>query len=527
MLTLPLEPTDDRANPVFKDAASCAQWLGQLQLTNLQLAHSKLLAQINEINSYPMRGLERLHTLEILRETAGFVQEDLAKKLIDKPLPLNDGELMVFLSVVQLWQALVVGYQRCLQAYIAGDKQLAKHGALICQRCLLYSGQQILEHLCTGYEFSPALWHQLHELYAFAEQHELHQTEVPDTPGNHPTNCVNSYVKTLLACYTNPAQLTRWQLQQMDRWLSAWSNAVTVDRSYTISKNDAQPHVTDLSGTQGLQAVEGLAHHDAMRYLAMVPLSKLLRVKTILLQQGQTPKQVGLGDHYDSQACLELLTYLNQCWCENKHKRTIARSPVELHAQLCYKPEGIYAHLTGQPFQQRIHAAPGTSVHEQKNAQELMEMGYPLENWLMKNESIMGARLTREDAIGGRFKCKQLIALRPSDAQFFMLGVMSWANVTLNGKLEIGVRYLPGRPEPVRIHVPGINPASSETCAPAFLLPALPSLNSPASLIVPRDWFQANRLIEVLHPDDSTLTVKLGFSVERGLDYERASFTAM
>lgn len=524
MLTLPLEPTDDRADPIFKDTAGCEQWLGQLQLTNLQLAHSHLLTQLNEINRYPMRGLERMLILELLRETVGFVQEDFAKKLIDKPLPLNDGELIVFHAIVQLWQAMVVGYQRCLQACIAGDKQLAKHGALLCQRCLLYSGREILEHLSTGYEFSPALWHQLHELYAFAEQKGWHQIEVPDKLETRPTNCVNSYVKTQLSCYTNPAQLSHWQLQQMDRWLSAWSNAVTVDRRYTITKNDAPPLAADLSGKQGLQRVEGLAHHGAMRYLAIVPLSKLLRVKTILLQQGQTPRQVGLGDHYDSHACLELLNFLHQCWCEDKHKRAVVRRQVALHAQLCYKLDGIYAHCTGKPFQQR-GSAPSTEMRDRAPQQGLMGMGYPLENWLMINESIMGARLSRDDAFGGRFRCKQLIALRPSDAQFFILGAVSWATVAQNGKLEIGVRYLPGRPEPVRIHAPGINPGSSETYAPAFLLPALPSLNTPASLIMPRDWFQASRVIEMLHPDGTVMTVRLGFSVERGLDYERVSFT--
>ena len=89
MLTLPLEPTDDRANPLFKDAAGCTKWLGQLQLTNLQLAHSLLFTQVNELNRYPMRGLERLNTMELLRETIGYVQDDYAKKLIAKPLPLN------------------------------------------------------------------------------------------------------------------------------------------------------------------------------------------------------------------------------------------------------------------------------------------------------------------------------------------------------------------------------------------------------------------------------------------------------
>ncbi len=86
MLTLPLEPTDDRADPIFKDAAGCAKWLGQLQLTNLQLAHSLLYTQLGELNRYPMRGLERLNTLELLRETVGYVQDDYAKKLIAKPL---------------------------------------------------------------------------------------------------------------------------------------------------------------------------------------------------------------------------------------------------------------------------------------------------------------------------------------------------------------------------------------------------------------------------------------------------------
>src|SRR3989338_8669978 len=88
--------------------------------------------------------------------------------------------MTVFVAIVQLWQALVLGYQRCLQAYMAGDKQLTTQGALLCQRCLLYSGLAIFEHLRTGYEFDPDLWHQLHELYAFAEKNALQLAEVPD-----------------------------------------------------------------------------------------------------------------------------------------------------------------------------------------------------------------------------------------------------------------------------------------------------------------------------------------------------------
>src|SRR5271169_6269435 len=102
MLTLPLDPTDDRANPAFKDATACAQWLGQLQLTNLHQAHGVLRTQLDEFNRYPMPGLERFHALELLRETVSHLQADYARKLVAKKLPLHQDELNIFVAIVAL-----------------------------------------------------------------------------------------------------------------------------------------------------------------------------------------------------------------------------------------------------------------------------------------------------------------------------------------------------------------------------------------------------------------------------------------
>ncbi|HEX5364528.1 MAG TPA: hypothetical protein VFW59_09685 [Gallionella sp.] len=537
MLTLPLDPTDDRADPIFKDASACAKWLGQLQLTNLQLAHSLLYSQLNELNRYPMRGMERLNTLELLRETIGYVQDDYAKKLIAKPLPLNESELMVFVSIVQLWQAMVLGYQRCLQDYMAGDKQLAKHGALLCQRCLLYSGLEIFEHLRTGYEFEAKLWHQLHALYAFAEEQGFQLDEVTD-PLNQKyprSSCRSIYVKTLLSCYARPAELARSQLQLLDNWLTQWSGLVTVEHSYSVSKGDAQPLTIDLDSTRGLYPVAQSVHRDSLRYLAMVPLSKLLRVKTILLQQGQSPRQANLCEHCSSNDCIEFLTFLHSCWCEDHNVRFGERRPVAQHAQICYRMEGIYAHLSGRAFKQpgRENALSGTArrqiesfgrVLQDAHNKELLEMGFPLETWQFENESISGARLTREDIFGGRLSYNQLLGLRPSDAETLMLGAVAWANVTRDGKLQIGVRYLPGAAEPVSMKAVGSGTGLPERYFPAFLLPSIQALKIPASLIVPRDWFQPDRVVEILHLNGEADDLKMGFSVERGLDYERVSF---
>jgi len=538
MLTLPLDPTDDRANPAFKDAAGCAQWLGQLQLTNLHLAHSVLRAQLDEFNRYPMRGLERLHTLELLRETVASIQADYARKLVAMKLPLSTDELAVFVSIIGLWQGMVTGYQRCLQAYMAGDTRLAPHGALLCLRCLLYSGLQIFEHLRTGYEFDGKLWHQLHALYTFSEEQGLQLEEVADVLNGNtkPSSCRAAYTKLLLACHAYRAELTRNQLQLMDHWLTRWSPTITVERSYSMSKGDASPLAVDLSGLQGLQPLQHVNPSANVRYLAMVPLSKLLRVKMILLQQGQSPQQLELGEGCNSADCAWLLNYLHQYWCEGRSDRLAERSVAQHQAQMCYGIEGCFAYITNKPFKQPDKGASSDTLSRKQiqafgrilpdtEHHDLAEMGFALEAWQIQDESILGARLLREKSTGIRLGPNQLIALRPTNANAFMLGAVSWVKVAQTGQLHAGVRYLPGLPQAITMKATGINLAGSDKYVAALLLPAVPALKTPASLIAPRDWFKPGRVVEIVQADKIKLNVKMEFSVEKGSDYERISFS--
>ena len=533
MLTLPLDPTDDRANPAFKDAAACTQWLAQLQLTNLQHANTTLRTQLDEFNRYPMRGLERLRTLELLRETVSHVQGDYAKKLFARPLPLSKSELSVLQSIAGLWQGMVTGYQRCLQNYIAGDQQLTPYGAQLCQRCLMYSGLQILEYLRTSYEFDGQLWHQMHALYAFAEEQGLHQTEVEDklNTHDHKSSCSTIYIKVLLAARAHPEELSRSQLQLLDRWLSQWSSTLSLERNYAASKGDALPLAVDLDGTQELQqAAQTKQHGSNPRFLAMVPLSKLLRVKIILLQQGQTPQQLELGSGINSTDCAALLTRLHKHWCEERPERMAERHSTTRETRACYGLEDVYAHIANKPF--RTKDKGGKISNEARSqiatfGRVLSDTGHdddPMETWQIVDESILGARLLRQEAGGARLSPRQIIATHHAEAAASTLGVIAWLTVTRNGQLRAGVRHLPGTPQAVEIKTASANPSASAE-AVALLLPALPKLKIPASLIIPRSLFQAGHMLEITSSSGEKQNVKLGFSVEKGLDYERVSFT--
>lgn len=538
MLTLPLEPTDDRAAPTFKDAASCTQWLGQLQLTNLQQAHAKISTQLDEFNRYPLRGLERLHVLELLREAVGHIQHDYAKKLAAKALPLNDSELAMFEAISGMWQGMVTGYQRCLQAYLAGDQQLAAYGALLCHRCFHYSGLQILEYLRTGYEVDGQLWRQLHALYSFAEEQELLLAEVEDELSTHArhSSCRAVYLKLLLVCHAQPSELTRGQLQILDRWLSLWSETLSIEHSYTVSRGDAPPLAVDLDSEQGLQPLKQVeASQNNLRFLPMVPLSKLLRVKIILLQQGQSPQQLELGPSGSAVECAEFLSHLHRNWCENRPERRATRRQVATDLLACYDIEGIYARIADKPFRKpRKNVGMDTSARNQiatfgrvlsdTARHNLDELGFIQEEWQAEDVSIIGARLLRQPTDGIRLHSKQLIATHAPDSTCCTLGAISWLTVTRDGQLRAGVRFLPGKPQAVAVDTTGIGSISGSSAA-ALLLPAMPELKIPASLIIPRGLFQAGHMLEVTTADGAKLKIKMGISIEQGFDYERISFS--
>jgi hypothetical protein len=272
-----------------------------------------------------------------------------------------------------------------------------------------------------------------------------------------------------------------------------------------------------------------------MRYLSLVPLSKLLRVKTILLQQGQTPQQLELGNDCSGADCADFLTRLHRYCCEASSERQSERHPIAQSAQLCFSIEGIYAHVAQKPFKSpkketgndslaRKQIAAFGRVLSETNRHNIATLGFALEDWQIENESMLGARVVREAGQGGRVGTHHIVAMKPTDATACILGRISWLTVTRAGQLRMGIQYLPGIAQPIAITEKGINASLADKTEAALLLPAVPALKTPPSLILPRDFFKADRLAEITHLDGTTQTVKMGFSVDKGADYERVSF---
>ena len=173
--------------------------------------------------------------------------------------------------------------------------------------------------------------------------------------------------------------------------------------------------------SRGLVAIQRATAAPSMRFLAMVPLSKLIRVKTILLQQGQAPQQNELGDELNSKECIDLLNRLHACWCEQRAE-SLADEPRDAPVvELCIGLENIYAHISRKPFKTPNIAGIADKeaqkqietfgrVLDQTDRHNLLELGFLSEEWLVDEDGLLQARLLRKLNTGERLGMNQIIS---------------------------------------------------------------------------------------------------------------------
>ncbi len=521
--------------PEFSDAKSCTTWLQAMPLASAAASHGLLLTQVEALNRFDLAPGERLRILELLVAPAAFVQVEHAKRFAGKPVPLVRAERETFLRGVALWDALSQGYQRCLNAIVEGAPGLAGQAALACQRALWCTSQRMAEHHKSVQEIAAADWRLLHRLYATAEARQVHQEELADPVHRaHRTSCRQTYAGALLLYLANESsEQSAKRLAVVSRWLERWAAKVGVSNEPAASALRIPRLAVDLASECG--PTHAPLSGESVRYLALDEIARSIRSRVAMLRKGETPEALGLGDDLSPPSAEQLLLVAHRRWCEEYKPRASGRRASTTPAQLCAGLPAMHYFITGKPFRQPGERRELTKAqreeiatfgriatrHEEEHGQL---QGFVMEDWTVLDESLAGMRMERPGEGGqGRFVQQQLVAVRPSDATSFMLGVMRWLSVSQDFVLRAGIQILPGVPQPIAVRATGLN-AVSEKFVQALMLPAVAVLQSPITLVLPAGWYRPKRVIEVY--SDKLEQILLTGLVERGSDFERVSFGA-
>lgn len=126
---------------------------------------------------------------------------------------------------------------------------------------------------------------------------------------------------------------------------------------------------------------------------------------------------------------------------------------------------------------------------------------------------------------GARVTAGTLVAIKPADARAFMIGVVRWAQVQAGGNLVVGIKAMPGAPVPVAVRIHG-DGDRAEKYQPGVLLPAVPVLQSPPTMLLPAGWFKAGRDIDC-QVDQQPGRMRLEAVVESLVDVERCTYSGL
>lgn len=542
MLSLDQTSITGPHRPIISDAKSCERWLTTLPLTQAAAAHGEIQLQLDLLNhTSALSGIERFRIQEHLREAVNYVQAELASKYLSKPVPLDAAELAIWKKVIALWQGFTHAYQICLQNYQDNDQALASFAPTLLQRILCLTSRQMLEYWRVYQDVPDTLWKQLHKTYATAEKLGLDKIAVKD-PFNRMvegTRPESAYAQALLLDLADPHHLNAKQLEQADRWLDKWASRITILKTPIVPQHPdlkLPSLVVDLNRATGIQFDMPLTTGEAIRHLDTTPLAATLVKRIKHLRKGGSPSELDVGESCKQPECEALLYQLFQQWCEPQQNRAFERRPGGHKAQVSFSLAAIHFFCNGE----KVYRQPGErgrpdlswrevedfhmfgNISAQTQKLQASQIGFATENWQIQDESALGFRLAADGLHAARISLNQLIAIRHPQAKHFAIGHIRWLRFDANGDLNAGVHAFPGIPMAVGIRAPVLIPTLQNKFIQAFLLPEIPTIKEPATLVLPLGWYAQNKQIE-LHIDD-TLHVRMTGVAARGADFERVLF---
>lgn len=538
-----LPATGNERTPAFLDAAECANWLLRVPLANVSLAQPILLRQLNLLDRNEMPSGERFTILEALRRPVVEVQADAAKIFAGRPLPLTTPEQAALERTLDVWSMLAQGYLRCFAALCdAKSDRALSLSAMLAQRTLsVFADWQV--DLCRGEQLpDAAYWQKLHRVFAVAENLGIAETAVSDPlrHGKAQTSALAAYAECNLLSAASPYELPARHMVWVARWARRWGAKLGLLKAPPDDiRNRAVPLWVDLDDERPPSHAPRPANNG--RWLETTELRMSLLARIALLEQGRAPAELQLGDDVTQPAAGQLLQRVLQRWCAGGAQRREERQVATGACRVLAGFAAVHFHLSGrQPF--RAPSRDDTTLRREREefetfgdrrhsiATDAAQDDSHVENWLVMddcqvvNESAVGLCIARPLREGVRIGTGMLIAVKVGSSQRYVLASVRWAVHGEQDMLLAGIQLFPGEARAVAIRVIEPDETTGAWCE-GLLLPELPSLRVPASLLLPAGSFKLERRVEIM-VDHRPQVVKLFRVLDRGIEFERCSLYA-
>jgi len=547
----------ERHNPTKQNfdyrSASVEKWVQALPVGNVGETARLVYGALHEVNRLNISWRDRQRFLEQLRQPVHYIQESLTKRYSGMAFPLPHKTQRIASLSQTLYLEMALGYKTAIEEMLGSSFLTRDNKALteVIHRAVRYLSQAMLASYQIYAPHPQNSWFELHMLYLHAEYKKLHQTPVSDrfNTAMPESSIARVYKQILLLALASPYRLRQGCAKQLHEALTLWAGHAHIIPYNSPEASDALFVVhMDSDDAPDYQAFN---HRDCNTELCrLVDTRQLTHILQEELKHRASEGQSGTISP-------KLMQQLIRSWgvAPKRHfSRNERESMIEvvvgssmLHQALAHQLGDESQYSKRSSYESRsianvsqtasedvwdIFASSKIQSHYEAYEKDLQpkpsqprEPDLQIQQWQIRNESAGGYRLALAPEQQAKVQVGELLGLRnPQSNNTWEIGAVRWIRQPAEGGLEIGVQVLAPQALPVTVRnlKAGGRAAQHQY---ALLLPDIPVIGQPASLITPILLFTPGNEVH-LHMPGKEMRVMLSDILQDSGNFVQFRFSA-
>ncbi len=548
------------------DPKEARAWLATLPLADGGDSARDIYQALYTLNRLELPAHTRLELMALYRAPVATVSTVLHSQFSGLGLPLAPAMRQVAEFIRQLQMEMAIGYKCAIQdlrgARVSWGK---KHQLTLASvRAMDYLGEVLLRSYQAYMPPPSGVWTEIHTLFRYAEEQDsLEQpVEVSDDGNAGTTTISHRYRQILLLALCNPYQLPHNECNHVNAFLAAWAGKALFNDQLNIADplghflinlaTDAPP--TSMAQQQALKA------SPELRVLNTIEVARIVHGLIKRLEQGESVRLLNLGDEISDSAGREMLRRMIKFWGLTP-QRKFARTKIRGHMSLCMGINALHFFSSGRkpftPPRDEVSQEPTTEPAAPQAAAgdnkadtadtEVIDLAviaqktelpkwlagaklstpesFPVDRWRLQDESARGLLLMREGEMAGQVRVGDVLGMQGGhDTSAWHIGVIRWIKSPEPRRVEMGVERLAPKVTPVAVRSAASASAPRARYTQALLLPAMPVLQRPATLLIPRGLYEASRNLQLVTGSELPRAVRVLKLLERTASFDLIVF---
>jgi cyclic-di-GMP-binding protein len=448
----------------------------------------------------------------------------LARQYCNQPLPLSGPATNSARVARTLYSELAYGYKHAMLSEehklfsLGGEKKSALH----IQRAM-EALSNLLMVVYHSYSTAPAgVWAEIHHLYLYGLQKSLQEIEVET---GYTTSSINlTYKRALLLPLADLHHLTSTEINWAADYLERFAHHAQL-RPFSKPEEPVGVHLVHLTSDRPPEPFAKSSESinvDTDILLLTLHLAQLVYHHLGMLQVNEPPKNLNLPESAQDVRYQDLLAHLLKQWGKPP-RRVFSRTKKNDVVNMCVGLSAVHYFLNGGAPEKISATKPKKPEISLSFSDSPIDKGggstFHHARWMVANESACGIAMSKLADAQVSLNVGELVGLKTEGSAQWNLAALRWAMCSEYAPLGIGAQLLAPTAKAVTLLSQGL-PVSEN----ALLLPELPALNQPTTLIAAPGTFKPARKLQLTEQGKPSQIIVTRL-VERTASFERFQFS--